>query len=249
MSWLRRALSRPLSRAAQHRTARSAEHNQPLVPIAVGCVSFGDLRRLGPISPLYGYDRGRPIDRYYIEAFLRTHAADIRGRVLEVEDDAYTRTFGGNRVCHCDVLHVSPDHSRATIIADLTHAPHIPSDSYDCIILTQTLQYIYDTPAALATLYRILKPGGVLLATFPGLSRTSDPLWSDRWYWNFTSRSARRLFADVFPEERLDVRGYGNVLVATAFLYGLAVAELRQDELEYSDPGFEIVITARAVRP
>ena len=215
----------------------------------VGQVEFGSLRRLTPISPVYGFDRGRPIDRHYIESFLAEHAADVQGRVLEVEDDVYTRRFGGRRVTRSDVLHLRAGHPGATIIADLTEAGNIPSDAFDCVILTQTLQYIYDLRAALATLRRILRPGGVLLATFPGLSRTSDPQWSDTWHWNLTSRSARRLFGEFFPAAATRVGGHGNVLAATAFLYGLAVAELRPGELDYYDPGFEICITVRAVRP
>ncbi len=215
----------------------------------VSRTSFDRLRRTTPISLEFGWDRGQPIDRYYIENFLAEHAADVRGRVLEVEDDAYTRRFGGERVTRSDVLHLRAGHPGATIIADLTAAEHVPSGAFDCVILTQTLQYIYDLRAALRTLHRILAPGGVLLATFPGLSRTSDPQWSDTWHWNLTSRSARRLFGEVFPAETGRVQGHGNVLAATAFLYGLAVAELRPEELDHYDVGFELCITVRAVRP
>ncbi|MDP2660390.1 MAG: methyltransferase domain-containing protein, partial [Dehalococcoidia bacterium] len=132
----------------------------------VGRMPLGALRRLQPTSRMFGTDRGRCIDRYYIENFLASHAPDIRGLVLEIGDDTYTRRFGGDRVAKSDVLHFQQGNPGATIVADLTCANHIPSESFDCIILTQTLQFIYDVRAALATLSRILKPGGVLLATF-----------------------------------------------------------------------------------
>ena len=48
------------------------------------------------LSRDFGFDRGTPIDRYYIESFLSTHASDIRGHVLEVADNTYTRRFGGD---------------------------------------------------------------------------------------------------------------------------------------------------------
>src|SRR5262249_35031192 len=117
----------------------------------VGGVRFGSLRSVQPISCAFGFDRGQPIDRYYIERFLAQHAADIHGRVLEVGADAYTRRFGGGRVITTDVLHVTPDHPRATIVADLTCAEHIPSNSFDCIILNQTLQLIYEVRPAVRT--------------------------------------------------------------------------------------------------
>lgn len=215
----------------------------------VGWVRFGSLRRLIPISRVWGYDRGRPIDRYYIEKFLAHHAADIRGRVLEIGDDAYTRKFGGHRVTQRDVLHVREGNPKATIVADLTCADQIPSDTVDCIIFTQTLQLIFDVRAALWTLHRIMKPGGVLLATFPGISRASDSGWGDDWYWSFTPRSAQRLFEAIFPQPNVRVEAYGNVLAAISFLHGLAVEDLRAEELDQRDPGYEVSITVRAVKP
>lgn len=221
---------------------------RPSVP-PVGRVRFGDLRRVTPISPDFGYGRGGPIDRYYIERFLHDRQGDIRGRVLEIGDDAYTRKFGGPRVTRRDVLHVSADAPQATIVADLTDADHVPSDSFDCVILTQTLHVIYDVRAAVATLHRILKPGGVLLATFPGISQIDPDEWGESWYWGFTTRSARRLFGEFFPDGAARIEAHGNVLVATAFLHGLGVGELRREELARDDPQFEVLITVRAVKP
>ena len=54
----------------------------------VGRVRLGSLRRLKPISPDWGSERGLPIDRYYIGQFLAAHAQDIRGHVLEIGDDS-----------------------------------------------------------------------------------------------------------------------------------------------------------------
>lgn len=216
----------------------------------VGLVRFGSLRRLQPISRVFGFDRGLCIDRYYIEAFLGRHSEDIQGHVLEIGDETYTRKFGGERVTKSEVLHVWNDNPKATIVADLTCADHIPSDTFDCIILTQTLQHIYDVRAAIRTLYRILKPGGVLLATFPGISQISRydmERWGD--YWRFTTLSARWLFEEAFPPETVAVKAHGNVLAAIAFLHGLAAQELRREELDSHDPDYEVLITVRAVKP
>jgi SAM-dependent methyltransferase len=212
-------------------------------------VRFGSLRRVTPLSRNYGYDRGLPIDRYYIEKFLSDHRVDIRGRVLEIGDNIYTRRFGGERVSTSDVLHVRPDSPDATIVADLTIADNISTDTYDCIILTQTLQFIFDVRAALQTLYRILKPGGVLLATFPGLSPISR-YDMEQWghFWAFTSLSAQRLFEEVFPPDHVQIKPSGNVLAATAFLYGIAAQELRRGELEYFDRDYETLIGVSAIK-
>jgi glycosyltransferase involved in cell wall biosynthesis len=210
--------------------------------------TLGGRRSLEPASREFGFDRGVPIDRHYIERFLDRHASDIRGRVLEVGDDSYTRRFGDGRVTRRDVLHVTPGNAQATIVADLASADHIPSDSFDCVILTQTLHLVYDVRAALATLARIIKPGGTLLATFPGLSQLSCDTWRDTWYWGFTTLAARRMFAEAFPAADVAIEAYGNVLATSAFLYGLAAHELTAAELDHRDPSYEMLITVRVVK-
>jgi len=216
----------------------------------VGMVRFGSLRRLEPISRYWGTERGQPIDRYYIERFLADCSADVRGRVLEIGDASYTRAFGGDRVARSEVLHVAEQKSEVTIIGDLTRGENIPSDAFDCAIVTQTFNAIFDVPAAIATLHRILRPGGVALVTVPGISQISR-YDMDRWgyFWAFTTASIQRLFEASFPESHVTVRQYGNVLAAISFLHGLAASELRARELDHVDPDYQVLIAVRAVKP
>jgi len=204
---------------------------------------------LSPISREFGFDRGQPIDRYYIERLLARHSKYIRGHVLEIKDASYTRRYGGDRVSVSDVLDIAEDNWRATIVADLTNASHVPSNTFDCIIFTQTLHFIYDVHSAVHTLHRILKPGGTLLATFPGTNRTSCRKFSGYYYWCFTQLAVQRLFEEYFPAKNVEVEGYGNVLAAIAFLDGLAAEELLQEELDYHDPDYAVVITLKAIKP
>jgi SAM-dependent methyltransferase len=201
-----------------------------------------------PIDPNWGYERGQPIDRVYVERFVGSHAADIRGRVLEIAAPDYTNAFGQD-VEHVDILMATEGNPTATIVGDLTAAPHIPDESFDCAIVTQTLQFVYDVRSALATLHRILVPGGVLLATVPGvtkISRIEDEQFGE--WWHFTGRSARRLAVEVFGEANVEVATFGNVLAAAGFLYGLASSDLSAAELEAHDPLYEVLIGLRAVR-
>jgi len=163
-------------------------------------------------------------------------------------DAFYIKKFGADDVAQIDVLHVVPGNSEATIVADLTDAAHIPDDQFDCIIFTQSLQMIYDFRAALETLHRILRPGGVLLMTTHGISKIARRLGRDDWgeYWRFTTQSTEALFAETFPGADVSVRSWGNVLAATAYLHGLAAEELRPDELLEDDPDFEVIISVRA---
>jgi hypothetical protein len=215
----------------------------------VGWLRFGSLRRVTPISQQFGSDRGRCIDRYYIEKFLARHAPDIRGHALEISNNSYTTRFGGKQVSKSDVLHVQGGSPNITIVADLSGENQIPSDEFDCIVLTQTLPFIFDTRTAVRTLYRILKPDGVVLATLPGIcqiSRYDMERWGD--YWRFTNLSAQRLFGEVFGAQNVTVEAYGNVLVATAYLHGLAAEELKPEELDAHDPDYQVLITVKAVK-
>jgi hypothetical protein len=214
-----------------------------------GWVHLGNLRRTRPVSDHFGFDRGKPIDRHYIEDFLSRNEQDVKGRVLEVGDAEYTRQFGGTRVTRSDVLHARPGNPDVTIVGDLCTGAGIPTDTFDCIILTQVLPFLWDVRAAIANARRALKPDGVLLVTVPGISQISRHD-ADRWgdFWRFTSQSARRLFEAEFDAPSVRVRTYGNVLAATAFLHGLAVSELREAELDARDPDYEVIITVRAVR-
>ncbi len=214
---------------------------------AVGAVDFGGLRRMAPISRKFGVDRGLPLDRFYIERFLAAESDTIRGQVLEIGEDTYTRRFGGQRVTGNDVLHVTGDNPAATIVADLADAPQIPDERFDSIVLTQTLQLIYEPPAALRTLQRILKPGGVLLVTVPGISPVAtQSVWGPTWYWSFTEASLRRLLAESFDPCHCRFETHGNVLAAVSFLEGLAVEDLTPDELSSPDPDYPVIITALA---
>jgi SAM-dependent methyltransferase len=216
----------------------------------LGAVDWGDLRRTSPVSDVFGFDRGTPIDRYYIEAFLQANASAIRGRVLEIGDRTYTERFGGDAVTVSDVLHVTGDSPDATIVADLTHAPEIADGTFDCVIITQTLQFTYDMEATVAELHRILAPGGVVLCTVPGISQISR-YDMDRWgdYWRLTSLSARTLFETAFPVGLVEVRTYGNVLSAVAFLHGLATSELTAEELDTHDDDYQVIVALAAAKP
>jgi peptidoglycan/xylan/chitin deacetylase (PgdA/CDA1 family) len=222
---------------------RSPDQTDRSVPARV------DLQRRTPISRDWGYERGTPVDRHYIEGFLDAHSADIRGTVLEVQEADYTNRFGGDRVTTSDVLDVDPSNSRATVISDLRCAANIPDETYDCIILTQTLHVVDDMKAVIGECRRILRPGGVLLVTLPCASRVCVEYGHDGDFWRVTEAGARALFSEYFALDRLEISAYGNVLVNAAFLYGLACHELSEADFDVSDPYFPLIVSVRATKP
>jgi glycosyltransferase involved in cell wall biosynthesis len=214
-------------------------------PPPPGKVDFGQLDSVRPISLDFGWDRGTPIDRYYIESFLARRAADIRGRVLEVGDDGYCRRYGGSHITQQDVLHVDVKNQHATLVGDLTEPGVLPDGAFDCVVFTQTLQLIFDLKQAVTRLHAALRPGGVLLLTVPGISPIDRDEWGDRWCWALTPVSIRKLFEPLFGTE-LEIRADGNVFAATAFLQGAALEEIDRAKLDVHDPAYPVIITLRA---
>jgi SAM-dependent methyltransferase len=206
-------------------------------------VVFNDFSITKPVSTLFGYDRGTPIDRYYIEKFLTGKSQLLRGRVLEIGDSSYSRRFGGDNVTAVEVLHPTSRNRAATIVGDLTDITTLPEAAVDCFICTQTFNFIFDVQKAVQGAHHLLKPGGVLLATVAGISQISRydmERWGD--YWRFTTASIDRLFRPVFTEG-VEVESYGNVLAATAFLQGIVVEDLPDPALlDDRDEDYQLVI-------
>jgi SAM-dependent methyltransferase len=200
-----------------------------------------------PLCREYGYTRGTPIDRYYIDRFLAEHAKDIRGRVLEIGDDSYSRRFGGSRIAKQDVLHVATGHPQATITGDLADPGVLPRGTFDCIILTQTLHLIFDMAAAVEHIHGALRPGGVALITVPGISPIHGGPWQDRWYWSLTDLALARLLSGPFAAASVTTSSQGNLYAATAFLHGAAAEEVQTARLDPADPAYPVTVAARAV--
>lgn len=210
-----------------------------------GTVRWGDLRRTSPIARDWGYGRGQPIDRVYIEGFLSSHASDIHGACLEILNADYTERFGGTRVSRSDVLDINPANASATIVADLNEKDSLPAQQFDCIILAQTLHLIPDMRIAITNVWRALRPEGVLLVTVPALGRHDSRPGFDHDRWRLTPSGLDGLLGEL-PDARTSIVTYGNVLSCSAFLYGLAASELRAEELRVVDPEFPLIVAGHA---
>jgi peptidoglycan/xylan/chitin deacetylase (PgdA/CDA1 family)/SAM-dependent methyltransferase len=229
------------------RVRAAAAHGRAfLVHHGLSALDWGDLRRTSPLSRDWGYDRGGPIDRRDIEAFLAAHSSDIHGVVLEVQEEDFTRAFGGPRVTSSHVLDVDTSNPRATVLADLRYAPELQTGQLDAIILTQTLHVIDDMASALRECHRALRPGGVLLATLPAASRVCLEYGEDGDLWRVTPAGARALTSSVFGPAGVECHAFGNVLTNVAFLHGAGAGELADVEYETVDPYYPALTGIRA---
>jgi len=219
------------ARTALVRSTPRSERGVPLLPPE-------------PFSRAFGLEEGRPIDRSYIEAFLEHHRADIRGAVLEVLEPVYTERFG-TAVTRSDVLDAAAVAPRATIRGNLETGEGLPEAQFDCFICTQTLSYTLDVAAAVRHAARVLKPGGVLLCSVPGISQQRAAGIKEQEFpdlYRFTSHALRRLLEREFVD--VEVQAFGDVRSSAQFLYGLP--EARADLPDEHDADYELVICARA---
>jgi peptidoglycan/xylan/chitin deacetylase (PgdA/CDA1 family) len=103
-------------------------------------------------------------------------------------------------------------------------------------------------PAVVRECFRILKPGGVLLATVPAASRVCLEYGEEGDLWRMTPAGARALFEAAFEPAGIETTPYGSVLTNVAFLHGLACSELTEDEFEANDPYHPLVTGVRATK-
>jgi SAM-dependent methyltransferase len=204
-----------------------------------------------PVSRVFGLDRGTPIDRYYIEQFLEANKKAVQGGVLEFGDDEYFRKLAAPE-SSVSILHASHGNPAATIVGDLGSRAFLEERqfSFNCIICTQVLQCIFPVQQAVENLYAMLRPGGVLLVSVPGISQISR-YDMDRWgdYWRFTSLSLRKLFELTCPSAILEIHTHGNVLAAVGFLHGLSAEEVGFARLDRHDPDYELTLCVWCRKP
>lgn len=228
--------------------AETSELRTPVGAMGPPPFDWGDFGRMDPVSRDWGYDRGGPVDRYYIEGFIRANSSGVLGTVLEVQEDDLSRAYGALRVARADIVDINDANARATVLADLRWAPQIPSDTYDCIIITQTLHVIDDMQGVLKECFRVLKPGGTLLATFPAASRVCLEYGADGDLWRLTPAGVRALLEAVFGVGAVEITPYGNVQSNVAFLHGLGQAELTRTQLDAFDPYYPALTGGRAIK-
>ena len=210
-------------------------------------VVLSDACRRDPVSRDFGVGRGMPVDRYYIEKFLAERSALIRGEVLEISEDTYTRRFG-SEVSGSSILTFDRTAGPPALFGDLTRRETLPEKKFDCFIATQTLNFIPDAASAVENAAFLLREGGVFLGTVAGLcqvSRFDRERWGD--YWRFTDMGLAHLLRRTFAH--VEVAPLGNFAAARLLLDGLAVEDLPSPEiLDGTDPDYAVVIGFEARR-
>lgn len=190
-------------------------------------VDVTNLTNIEPVSKLFGFDRGKPIDRYYVEKFLSKYSSVIQGNILEIGEAVYSKKYASKESIFHVLTKDNPLDDAILIDGDLAIPDSLPNSQMDCFICTQTLNFIQDVRAAIEGCYSVLSDGGVLLATVSGITQVSR-YDMDRWgdYWRFTPLGIQKLFEAVFPKDNITIEQYGNIATVIAELQGLCVEDL-----------------------
>ncbi len=207
-------------------------------------VEWGDLNRSEPFAPAAAGVSDESIETYYVRCFLRAHAADLQGALLEVRADADFAPPDGQPALLAERRAAGP--ARHLTIVDYHCLGPVASASHDCVILRFAPPGRRDVQNILGECARILRPDAILLATFPlvgGMARDDSGAPAS---WLGTGAAARRLLEERFDADRIQIHTYGNVLANVAALYGLAAHAISDAELATHDPYFPVLIAARA---
>jgi SAM-dependent methyltransferase len=126
--------------------------------------------------------------------------ADITGTELKILD------VGGRYQPYRPLVqsragqYVACDISRTDLVNVVGDGESLPfaHESFDVVIATQVFDCFTDPQEAARQVHRVLKPGGVLLASIPAMA----PRFSDAERWRFTSTGVRSIFS-AFSELKI----------------------------------------------
>lgn len=197
---------------------------------------------LVPTSRSFGCERGKAIDRYYIENFLDERKEFIKGDTLEIAETTYSVKYGKERIRNAYMLHVK-GWGENVIKGNLETGEGIEENRFDTAIITQTLMFLYDIQSAAQNIYKMLRPGGTALVTVAGISQVSR-YDADNWgsYYSFHADAVKRLFESYFREDNIEIVTYGNVKTAISLLYGLCCEDLEESDFQVCDPDYPLII-------
>jgi len=204
-----------------------------------------------PFSKVFGFDRGSPIDRKFIDDFLLHNSQVIKGSLLEIGDDQYTVKYGSDLQRVVVLAGKGSKKDSISYAGDLTNPDSLLSiGSFDCVIATNVLNFIFDFDSAVHGLSTLVKTrSGTVLATVAGgvsqVSRYDYERWGD--YWRFSDMSIQKIFQKYF--NRVEVQTFGNAPLAAAFIMGLAKEEIPSHLFKIHDPDYQILITIKASLP
>jgi SAM-dependent methyltransferase len=209
---------------------------------APGSLDWGDLRRLVPLCPRFGFSRGTPIDRYYLDRFVERIRPEVTGDVVELGGRDSNREsyglIGATRYRGLD----QRARSSVSLAGDAHDSSILPERSLDAVLAFNVLEHCHSPWLVAENMGRWLRPGGKAFCMVPSAQRLHR-MAED--YWRPLPAALPLLFTG-FSATRLEV--FGNPLTTLAALLGIAVEELSQRELDATHPDYPVASCIVATR-
>lgn len=200
-----------------------------------GSVRFGDFRRRWPFSQRFGFDRGAPVDRYYLRPFVRSIRASVRGRCLEIGGFVNNNDGYRFRVDEFRTLELPKAGIAADFLGDAADRTVFEDGRWDSILAFHVLEHCADPFAVVRNMRAWLAPGGHVYVVVPCAQRLHN-FPGD--YWRFMPDGLRVLFKDF---SSVAVSTYGNPLSLVSSYLGLSHTELTAEEMEFRHPDFPVI--------
>lgn len=200
----------------------------------VGQIELGDLRRRAPFDPMFGFTRGTPIDRYYLDRFIERIRPEVRGAVLEIGGSRANREryrFDAATEYRAMDIKRSPD---VDLVGDVHDRGLIPPGTLDAIVIFNVLEHCARPWVVADNLRAWLRVGGKVFAMVPSVQRVHR---QPKDYWRPYPDGMEVLFSDF---ARCQLFVYGNPLTSVAAIMGIAAQELSADELDHVNIGYPV---------
>jgi hypothetical protein len=95
-------------------------------------VNWYKLRRLKSILRVFGFKRGTPINRIYLELFLNFIKQYIQGVTCEIAEDIYSEKYVSNVEAY-EIFYYTNNNPKVTIVGILTDINTLPKNKIDVL--------------------------------------------------------------------------------------------------------------------
>jgi SAM-dependent methyltransferase len=199
-----------------------------------GAVDWGSLRRLHPICKRFGFSRGTPIDRYYLDKFVAQIRNRVVGATVEIGGARQNRElYRLTNVSEYTAIDAEA-HDYVDVVGDAHDSSLLAPDSADSILAFNVLEHCADPWLVARNMHRWLRTGGCAFCMVPNAQRVHN---FPRDYWRPLPDGVNWLFRDFGSRE---LSQYGNPTSVIASQLGIAAEELTQAELDAQHPDYPV---------
>ncbi|WP_169221635.1 methyltransferase domain-containing protein [Brasilonema sp. UFV-L1] len=213
-----------------------------LLSPAVNTLDWGDLKRRFPICHKFGFTRGTPVDRYYLDKFISEIRHQVVGSVLEIGGVLLNKEIYQLSVATEYQTLDLVSRPGVTVVGDAHDSTIIMPESLDTVLVFNVLEHCHNPWVVVQNIYSWLRVGGKCFCMVPSAQKLHS-LPKD--YWRPLPDGMKQLFQD-FSESNLHI--YGNPLTVLASFMGVAAEELSPQDLDDFHPDYPVATCIAALK-